>query len=173
MSDKATLFTFWRSSCSWRVRIAINLAGVDVEQVPVDLNTDGQLSEEYRKVNPMGQVPAFKTGNFILTQSVAIMEYIHDLYPEVGLLPENPLDKAKVRMVTELICSGIQPLQNTKVREMHSKDKKEELNWSKYWITAGFHALEQLLAEVAGECCVGDRVTIADCCLVPQVDDKL
>ena len=169
MTLKAKLFTFWRSSCSWRVRIAVNLVGADVEHVPVSLISGEQYSEKFRKINPQSQIPAFKTGNLVLTQSVAIMEYLHDLHPKAGLLPSDPTTRAKVRMVTELISSGIQPMQNLSVMMKHSQDQEENASWSKHWITIGFQALEKVLEGTAGKFCVGDNISMADCCLVPQV----
>ena len=105
----------------------------------------------------------------ILTQSVAIMEYINDTNPKSGLIPGDPVTAAKVRMVTEIICSGIQPIQNLAVMNHHSAETAERQAWSRHWITAGFVALEKTLARTAGLCCVGDTPTMADCCLVPQV----
>ena len=104
-----------------------------------------------------------------LTQSVAIMEYINDTNPEAGLIPGDPAHRAKVRMVTEIICSGIQPIQNLSVMNHHSAETSERQAWSRHWITTGFVALEKILARTAGTCCVGDMPTMADCCLVPQV----
>jgi maleylacetoacetate isomerase len=171
MSDKPRLYSYFRSSCSWRVRIALNLAGLEVEQVHIHLVKNGgeQHSQDYKKLNPLGQVPTLEMDGLLLTQSVAIMEYIHDTHPEAHILPEDPAMKAKVRMITEMICSGIQPIQNLSVMQKHSQDQAERMAWSKYWITAGFRALEAVLQKTAGECCVGDTVTMADCCIVPQV----
>ena len=171
MSDKPRLYSYFRSSCSWRVRIALNLAGLEVEQVPIHLVKNGgeQHSQDYKKLNPLGQVPTLEMDGLLLTQSVAIMEYIHDTHPEAHILPEDPAMKAKVRMITEMICSGIQPIQNLSVMQKHSQDQAERMAWSKYWITTGFRALEAVLQKTAGECCVGDKVTMADCCIVPQV----
>lgn len=154
------------------MRIALNLAGVEAEMVPVHLVRGGgeQHGEEYREVNPLGQVPALVIDDLTLTQSVAIMEYLHDTHPGAGLLPVNPGARARVRMVTEIICSGTQPIQNLSVMLRHAPDSPEaRAAWSRHWITAGFTALEKLLARTAGEACVGDTVTMADCCLVPQV----
>merc|ERR1712215_347317 len=129
MLDKPTLYSYFRSSCSWRVRIALNLAGVEVDQVAVHLVKNGgeQHSEKFRKLNPLGQVPALDIDGVLLTQSVAIMEYINDTHPEVNLLPGDPKMKAKVRMVTELICSGIQPIQNLAVMQKHSPEQCREV----------------------------------------------
>ena len=153
------------------MRIALNLAGLEVEQVPIHLVKNGgeQHSQDYKKLNPLGQVPTLEMDGLLLTQSVAIMEYIHDTHPEANILPEDPAMKAKVRMITEMICSGIQPIQNLSVMQKHSQDQAERMAWSKYWITTGFRALEAVLQKTAGECCVGDKVTMADCCIVPQV----
>ena len=119
MSDKPRLYSYFRSSCSWRVRIALNLAGLEVEQVPIHLVKNGgeQHSQDYKKLNPLSQVPTLEMDGLLLTQSVAIMEYIHDTHPEAHILPEDPAMKAKVRMITEMICSGIQHIQNLSVMQ--------------------------------------------------------
>ena len=142
-----------------------------MEQVPIHLVKGGgeQHLQTYKDKNPMEQVPALQIDGLLLTQSVAIMEYLHDTHPEAGLLPTQPGERAKVRMVSETICSGIQPIQNLSVLQHHSPDPAARQAWSKHWISTGFRALETLLEDTAGECCVGDTVTMADCCLVPQV----
>ena len=155
------------------MRIALNLAGLEVEQVPIHLVKGGgeQHSESYKKLNPLGQVPTLEIDGLLLTQSVAIMEYIHDTHPQAKILPEDPATRAKVRMITEMICSGIQPIQNLSVMQKHSQEQPERMAWSKHWITTGFVALEKVLEKTAGECCVGDSVSMADCCIIPQVSD--
>jgi len=117
----------------------------------------------------MEQVPTLVIDDMVLTQSVAIMEYINDIKPQSKILPEDHKQRAKVRMITEIICSGIQPIQNLAVMQKLSNDQPERMAWSKHWITNGFVALEKVLSTTAGECCVGDSVSMADCCLVPQV----
>ena len=117
----------------------------------------------------MKQVPTLKINGLTLTQSVAIMEYIHDLHPEAGLLPSKPESRALVRMISEMIASGIQPIQNQSVMKHHSSDPTERQLWSHYWISRGFSALETVLKDTAGLYCVGDTLSMADCCLVPQV----
>ena len=171
MSDKPVLYSYFRSSCSWRVRIALNMAKIDVEQVAIHLVKNGgeQHSDDYKKLNPLGQVPSLAIDGLLLTQSVAIMEYLNDTHPQAKILPDSPAMRAKVRMISEMICSGIQPIQNLSVMQKHSQDQGERMAWSKHWITTGFVALEKVLEKTAGECCVGDLVTMADCCLVPQV----
>lgn len=169
--EKPVLYTYFRSSCSWRVRIALELAGMEVEQRAIHLVRDGgeQLLPSYSQLNPMKQVPCLQIDGLRISQSMAIMEYINDLRPEANLLPKDPRSRAKVRMICELINSGIQPLQNLSVMNRHSDKQEERMAWSKHWITTGFRALETVLSETAGEACVGDTVSLADCCLVPQV----
>jgi len=171
MEDKPILYSYWRSSCSWRVRIALQIAGIEVEQKAVHLVKDGgeQLKPDYSDKNPMQQVPTFVTKGTRITQSMAIMEYIHDIKPDANLLPRDPLTKAKVRMICEIINSGIQPIQNLCVMKMYSQLQEAKMAWSKYWIDKGFVALEKELKNTAGTRCVGDQVSLADCCLVPQV----
>jgi len=168
------LFSYFRSSCSWRVRVAMQLAGIEADQVAVHLVKGGgeQHREEYAAMNPMEQVPSLEIDGLVLTQSVAIMEYIADRHPEAGLLPKGLAARARVRQVTELISSGIQPSQNLSILQKLSSDGKigdKEKEWARHFITVGFRALEQLLSSTCGLCCVGDTVTMADCCLVPQV----
>ena len=97
------------------------------------------------------------------------MEYLHDLQPKAGLLPSTPDRRGVVRMITEMITSGIQPLQNPTVMKRHSSDPAARLTWAQHWISVGFSALEKVLVNTAGLYCVGDNITMADCCLVPQV----
>jgi len=171
MSKKPKLYSYWRSSCSWRVRIALNLADMEVDQEAIHLVKNGgeQHGEDYKQQNPMEQVPTLVIDDLVLTQSVAIMEYINDIKPQSKILPDDNQQRAKVRMITEIISSGIQPIQNLAVMQKLSSEQSERMAWSKHWITKGFEALEKVLSTTAGECCVGDSVSMADCCLVPQV----
>jgi len=173
-TSRPKLYSYFRSSCSWRVRIALELAGIKVDQVAIHLVKGGgeQHAADYKKLNPMEQVPCLEIDGLVLTQSVAIMEYLADSYPEAGIMPKDAKTRVKVRQVTELICSGIQPVQNLSVLQKHSADGKvgdAEKEWARHFITTGFVALEQLLKTTAGTCCVGNTLTMADCCLVPQV----
>ena len=157
------------------MRIALSMARIEVEQVPIHLARNGgeQHSQDYQKINPLKQVPTLEIDGLVLTQSVAIMDYIHETHPEADILPKDPNMKAKVRMITEMICSGIQPMQNLSVMQRHSQDQGEKRLWSKHWVTVGLRALEKVLEKTAGKYCVGDMVTLADCCLVPQVTNIL
>ncbi|XP_027225770.2 probable maleylacetoacetate isomerase 2 isoform X2 [Penaeus vannamei] len=166
MSLRPILYSYFRSSCSWRVRIALAHKGVDYEYRAINLLKQEQVSDEYKKLNPLGQVPALIVDENTLTQSISILEYLEEAFPQKPLLPKDLFKRAKVREVCEIIGSGIQPLQNLSVLQKIGETKME---WGHFYIQKGFVALEQVLANSAGKYCVGDEVTIADCCLVPQV----
>ncbi|XP_069591886.1 maleylacetoacetate isomerase isoform X2 [Ranitomeya imitator] len=165
---KPLLFSYFRSSCSWRVRIALALKGIEYDLRPVNLIQDGgqQRTDEYKHVNPMQQVPALRIDGVTLSQSLAIIEYLEETRPLPPLLPGDPLKRGQCRMLSDHIASGIQPVQNLDVLQRVG-DKK--LEWAQHYITRGFQALELLLQDTAGHYCVGDEVTMADLCLVPQV----
>ncbi|KYO19788.1 maleylacetoacetate isomerase isoform A [Alligator mississippiensis] len=167
-SGKPVLYSYFRSSCSWRVRIALALKGITYDQVPVNLLKDGgqQLAAEFQVVNPMQQVPALKIDGITLSQSLAIIEYLEETRPNPRLLPQDQKKRAQVRMISDHIVSGIQPLQNLAVLQRVGEKK---LEWAQHYITNGFQALEQILKNTAGRYCVGDEVSMADLCLVPQV----
>ncbi|NWU90005.1 MAAI isomerase, partial [Upupa epops] len=162
------LYSYFRSSCSWRVRIALALKGISYDLVPVNILKDGgqQFSAEFKAVNPMQQVPALKIDGIILSQSLAIIHYLEDTRPNPRLLPQDPKKRAQVRMIADHVVSGIQPLQNLAVLNQMGEKKME---WAQKYITSGFQALEQILQQTAGCYCVGDEISMADLCLVPQV----
>ncbi|NXJ42051.1 MAAI isomerase, partial [Ciconia maguari] len=162
------LYGYFRSSCSWRVRIALALKGISYDLVPVNLQKDGglQFSAEFKAVNPMQQVPALKIDGITLSQSLAIIHYLEDTRPNPRLLPQDLKKRAQVRMIADHIVSGIQPLQNLTVLKQMGEKKME---WAQTCIASGFRALEQILQHTAGHYCVGDEVSMADLCLVPQV----
>ncbi|XP_028251395.1 maleylacetoacetate isomerase isoform X1 [Parambassis ranga] len=165
---KPVLHGYFRSSCSWRVRIAFALKGIEYDQVPVNLIKDGgqQLTEQYKTLNPMQQVPAVEIDGFTLSQSLAVIQYIDETRPGPCLLPADPKARAQVRMISDLIASGIQPLQNLYVIQ---KIGAEKVQWAQHFIDRGFQALEPILKQTAGKYCVGDEISMADICLVPQV----
>ncbi|XP_066468201.1 maleylacetoacetate isomerase isoform X2 [Tiliqua scincoides] len=167
-SEKPVLYSYFRSSCSWRVRIALALKGIAYELVPVNLLKDGgqQLTSEFKAVNPMQQVPALRIDGVTLSQSLAIIEYLEETRPNTRILPQDPKKRAQVRMISDHIASGIQPLQNVTILQQMGEKK---LEWAQRCISHGFQALEQILQETAGRYCVGDEVSMADLCLVPQV----
>ncbi|KXJ29940.1 maleylacetoacetate isomerase [Exaiptasia diaphana] len=170
MSAKPILYSYFRSSCTWRVRAALALKGIEYEYHPVHLVKGGgeQHSDDYKKVNPVGQIPALVIDGHTLTESLAIVEYLDETRPDPPLLPKNdPYKRALVREVSLIITSGIQPLQNLRVLQHVGSEKKME--WGKYWIDRGLGSLEKLLETTSGKYCVGDEITMADLCLVPQV----
>ncbi|XP_020813805.1 probable maleylacetoacetate isomerase 1 [Drosophila serrata] len=164
------LYSYWASSCSWRVRIALNLKDISYDIKPTSLLktvSNHAYTPEYLKVNPMQKVPALKIDGHSLCDSVAIMHYLEQTRPQPTLLPQDLLIRAKVNEIVQLICSGIQPLQNVGVLEHIGKDKS--LEWAQHWISRGFSGLEKILGQSAGKYCVGNELTMADICLVPQV----
>ncbi|XP_059209258.1 maleylacetoacetate isomerase isoform X3 [Centropristis striata] len=165
---KPVLHGYFRSSCSWRVRIAFALKGIEYDQVPVNLIKDGgqQLADEYKALNPMMQVPAVEIDGITLSQSLAVIQYIDETRPGPRLLPTDPKKRAQVRMISDVIASGIQPLQNLYVIQ---KIGAEKVQWAQHFINRGFQALEPILKQTAGKYCVGDEISMADICLVPQV----
>jgi maleylpyruvate isomerase len=169
------LYGYWRSSSTWRVRIGLELKGLGYETAPVHLLKGEQRSADFRDRNPMQQVPLleFEASGSIrrLSQSLAILEYLEEAHPEPPLLPDDPWARARVRELAELINSGIQPLQNTGVLEHVGRlaPQVERGAWANHFITRGLIALEALATERAGRFLVGDQLTLADVCLVPQL----
>jgi len=161
------LHSYFRSTCSWRVRLVLLFKGVDYDYAPVNLLKGEQKGEEYLRLSPMGQVPALVVGGRCLTQSVSIFEYLEEAYPALPLLPKDIFEKAKVRELAEVICSGIQPVQNLSVLQRLPEEKRKQ--WAHDSIHRGFQALEKLLPPGSPKYCVGGQVTWADICLVPQV----
>jgi maleylacetoacetate isomerase len=173
--EKLKLYSYFRSSCAYRVRIALNLKGVPYDIVPIHLLKDGgqQNTNEYKKLNPSAQVPALLDNKVLIGQSMAILEYLEETFRTPALLPTKAADRAIVRQVCEVVNSGIQPLQNISVTNFLS-DKfqmtTEQKNiWMQHWMSKGLFALETLLKEHSGTYCFGDQITFADCLLVPQV----
>jgi len=170
MSDTVVLYSYFRSSASWRVRIALAMKDIKYEYKPVHLLNNGgeQKSEEYTKLNPMAQLPTLMIDGLTLTQSLPIMEYLDERTPtSTPLLPKDLAGKAQVRAISEMINSGTQPLQNMSVLQKVGAEGKME--WGKFWITKGLTAVEAMLEKTSGQYCYGDSVTMADLCLVPQV----
>eukprot|EP01122_Echinamoeba_exundans_P013859 TRINITY_DN611_c0_g1_i1.p1 TRINITY_DN611_c0_g1~~TRINITY_DN611_c0_g1_i1.p1 ORF type:complete len:219 (+),score=51.62 TRINITY_DN611_c0_g1_i1:37-693(+) len=173
-SPKLTLYGYWRSSASWRVRIALNLKGIDYDYRPVNLIKDGgeQYKDEYKALNPIQLLPTLvlEDGKTALTESLAIIEYLDEVYPENRLLPADPVQKALARAQALVVASDIQPVGNLRVLGKIAADyNADKAAWSKYWIEKGFTALEEMVSKTAGKYSVGDQITVADLCLVPQV----
>jgi maleylacetoacetate isomerase len=171
------LYGYFRSSAAFRVRIALNLKALAYEQQSVDLLRDGgeQHRPEFRKINPQGLVPVLVDGGVTLTQSLAIIEYLEETYPEPALLPDNAAGRARVRSLALIIACEIHPLNNPKVLKYlgrtHKLDDAARAQWYRHWIAEGMAAIEARLAGETGTgaFCHGDRPTIADCFLVPQI----
>jgi maleylpyruvate isomerase len=171
------LYSFFRSSASYRVRIALNLKGLSYEQSPVHLRRGGgeHLAPAYRAINPQALVPALEDGGRILTQSLAIIEYLEEKYPQPALLPADPADKALVRSMAMIIACEVHPIQNLRVLNYVKKEygqTDEQVNrWAQHWIDLGLTAFEQTLTAqpVHGRFSFGDSPTLADICLVPQL----
>ena len=173
------LYTYFRSSAAYRVRIALNLKGLAYEAVPIHLTKDGgrQNSSEFRAVNPQGRVPALALDDGdIITQSLAIIEYLDETHPKPPLLPADPQQRAHVRALAAIVGCDIHPVNNRRILEAlrhdFGADHAAVIRWCATWITAGFDAIEALLAADTrrGDFCFGDAPTLADVYLVPQVE---
>jgi maleylpyruvate isomerase len=168
------LHGYFRSSAAYRVRIALNLKGLQVEHRFVHLRRGEQRADAYRRLNPQGLVPTLEVGDRRLTQSLAIIEYLEERHPLPPLLPPGAEDRAWVRAIALAIACDIHPLDNTRVMQyLEAKlglDQAARDTWYAHWIAEGFRAIEtQLAARDAGRFCFGDAPTLADVCLVPQV----
>ncbi|WP_045758419.1 maleylacetoacetate isomerase [Xanthomonas albilineans] len=177
MQEALRLYTYWRSSAAYRVRIGLQLKRLSYQALPVHLLRDGgqQHCPEYARLNPQELVPTLCHDGQPIRQSLAILEYLDERWPEWPLLPDAPIDRARVRGLAQLIACDIHPLNNLRVSQFFERDwnvpQPEREEWTRHWITTGFDALEQLLAESAdtGTFCHGAHPGLADCCLVPQV----
>ena len=171
------LHGYFRSSAAYRVRIALNLKGLDYARLPVHLLRNGgeQHSPAYAALNPEELVPTLQDGDTLLTQSLAILEYLEERHPATPLLPASPGDRGWVRAIALQIACDVHPLNNLRVLKylegVLGITAEQKLAWIAHWIATGFDALEKRLAHDtrAGLCCYGDTPTLADCCLVPQV----
>jgi len=168
------LYTYFRSSAAYRARIALNLKGLPYEMVPIHLTKDGghQRAPEFRAVNPQMRVPALAlSSGEVLTQSLAIIEYLDEINPEPPLLPADALERAKVRAVAQVVACDIHPLNNLVVLQYLKRQLKHEQpeidTWYHHWVIEGFKAIEVMIARAPYAC--GAHVTLADVCLVPQV----
>jgi maleylacetoacetate isomerase len=170
------LHTYFRSSASYRVRIALNLKGLPARQVGVHLNRGGgeQFNPSFKALNPQALVPVLMEGAFTLSQSLAIMEYLEERYPTPALLPTSVEDRARVRQYALAIACDIHPLNNLRVLKYLTGtmglSEEAKNTWVKNWVGLGLQALEtELAVQRNGDFCVGNQPTMADCCLVPQL----
>lgn len=177
MSESLRLYSYWRSSAAYRVRIGLNLKGLAYDIVPVHLVQDGgqQHSDAYRQVNPQQLVPTLGHGQRRLSQSLAILEYLDEVWPEPPLLPATARARQRVRALALLVACDVHPLNNLRVMQYLERelgaDAAARERWMKHWIELGFRAFEAILVDDAatGEFCHGDAPGLADACLVPQV----
>jgi maleylacetoacetate isomerase len=171
MSALPILYSYFRSSASWRVRIALAYKKIDYEYRAVNLIKDGgeQKQAAYMALNPSGLVPALVIDGHTLGQSVAILEYLEESRPEPRLLPTDLFQRAVVRQMVQIIAADTQPVQNLRVLNHVEKIGGNKQEWAQHYIALNFTALETLLLRHAGRCCVGDQLSMADVCLVPQL----
>ena len=169
------LYDFHRSSAAFRVRIALNLKHIPYHAEAINLRTGDQSGDAYRAVNPQGRVPSLVTDGAVLSQSLAIIEYLEETSPEPPLLPSDALGRARVRSIANTIACDIHPLQNLAVlnylRDALGVDEPDTAEWARNWIRVGFDAIEAMLSghPATGRFCHGDAPGLADLCLVPQV----
>ena len=169
------LYGYFRSSAAFRVRIALNLKGIEYEQASVHLRRKEQSAPSYLALNPTGLVPALEEDGQVFIQSLAIIEYLDETHPEPPFLPGHPADRARVRALAQLVACDIHPINNLRIlrylKDPLGHDEAAVERWYNHWIVEGFKGLEQILAEdgQAGAFCHGDAPGLADICLVPQV----
>ena len=170
-----TLYGYFRSSTSYRTRIAMNLKQLDYDYITVNLAQDEQLEAAFQSINPQGLVPVLRVDDLWLYQSPAILEWLEEVYPEHPLLPKDAAARMQVRALSAMIGCDIHPLNNRRIlqylRNELSVDEAKVMTWCQRWMSEGFAALEKRLAQdkTRDKFCYGDRPTFADCYLIPQV----
>lgn len=172
MTEQLKLFHYWRSSCSWRVRWALNLKKIPFDSRPVNLLKGEQSTASYAKINPSNFVPGLDIEGQTFGESMAIIEWIDEKWPNNPLLPQDPFSRLKVRQLYMTISSGTQPLQNLIAQKYFSDDVLQRKEYAQHWINRGFRTFENLLSKSGsgtGTFCYGSQVSMADLCLVPQV----
>ncbi|KAI6191680.1 Maleylacetoacetate isomerase [Aphelenchoides bicaudatus] len=169
--NKPILFSYWRSSCSWRVRIALELKHIPYEYRPVNLLKREQVDPEFLKLNPLGFVPAFLHNGEALSQSLAIIEYLDESFPDSPqLIRGTPAERAQIRSLALILIADTQPVQNLAVLKHHGGENDEKKQqWAKHFIERGLRALEKQLEKTAGKYSFGDKLSLIDVCIPPQV----
>ena len=166
-------YDFPRSSASYRVRIALNLKGLDVDRCLIDFGKNQQKSPEYLKISPSGLVPVLVDGDNVVSQSLSIIQYLDSNYPGYRLIPLDPSSAMRVHELAYIICCDIHPLNNLRVLKYLETEvqasQEDRQAWYSHWIQEGFKGLEAKVSACRGEFCYGDQVTLADVCLVPQL----
>ncbi|MFA0810060.1 maleylacetoacetate isomerase [Microbulbifer epialgicus] len=165
------LYGYFRSSASYRVRIGLNLKQLEYNYHPVNLSKGEQLDDNYLALNPQGLVPTLNEGDLSLTQSIAILEWLEEAYPQPPLLPEGRENRAHIRALAHIISSDIQPLQNLRTFKYLQAEYKisdeQKIQWIQHWVDLGFSALEQELEPAPFA--AGDKPGLFECCLLPQI----
>ena len=177
MNDALTLYSYWRSSAAYRVRIGLNIKGLDYRIQPVHLVRDGgeQRAESYRALNPQQLVPTLLHGERRIIQSMAILEYLDECWPKPALLPADARGRARVRALSQLVACDIHPLNNLRVLQYLKRELGAEQSatdeWTRHWMREGFSAMQAMLTDSTetGTFCHGESPTMADCCLIPQL----
>ncbi|MBV8593952.1 MAG: maleylacetoacetate isomerase [Caulobacteraceae bacterium] len=169
-----TLHGYWRATAPYRVRIALALKDLAYDWAPVDLVAGEQRLDRYRDLNPLGLVPALVCDGLVLTQSLAILEWLEETHPSPPLLPEAAADRAQVRAMADVVACDIHPLNNLRVRQAladlgHDAESAEQRGWGRDWIARGFAALEAMIARHGDGFAFGAQPTLADCLIVPQI----
>jgi len=177
-AETIKLYSYWRSSACYRVRIALNLKAIPFETVPINLvhAGGGQHTAEFNEINPQELIPVLVHGGRLLRQSLAIMDYLDEIWTSgIPLVPAVARDRQRVRAIAQMIACDIHPLNNLRVMQYlesaFGADQSQRDQWTRHWIRTGFVALEKVLDDnpSTGTYCEGDMPTMADCCLVPQV----
>ena len=169
------LYGYWRSSAAYRVRIALHLKEINFESIPVHLVKDGgeQHSLEYVELNPTHLVPTLVDGDITLNQSLAILDYLEEKYPQQSIYPVSLNERSLAKAIAYDVACEIHPVNNLRVQQYLVNEltvtDAQKLAWTHHWMALGFAAIEKKLAATADKYCFGDNVTIADICLVPQV----
>jgi maleylacetoacetate isomerase len=174
-TPRLRLYHYWRSSSSWRVRWAFALKQLECEYVAVNLLEGEQSKSDHLARSPMGLVPTLELvggdalpGGRFLSESLAIIEWAETQRPAPPLFPREPMERARARQLAEIINAGTQPIQNLGVQRRHSSDPEEQKRWARHWTERGLGAYEAVVSRTAGVFSVGDEITIADLCLIPQ-----
>lgn len=172
MPHALILYHYWRSSCSWRVRWVLAHKQLSYQSVPINLLENEQLSPAFLAKNPAGLLPTLEVDGRIMNESLAIIEWLEESYPQNPILPRDPWDRARARELAMIVASGIQPLQNLRVQKYFSEDPKERERWSRHFVESGLRLFEAKLAadpQRGHRYCLGDSLSLADVFLVPQV----
>lgn len=177
--NKPKLYSYFRSSASYRVRIVLNLKNIDHELVYINLREGEQSSPAYKAISPQGFVPALEIGGKVLTQSLAIIDYLERFSFTPSLYPADPMVRARVLELAYIIAQDIHPLNNLRILKYLTNelktDEDDNLRWYKHWVHEGLKVFEQRVKQngLEGRFCYGDEITLADICLVPQIYNAL